>query len=208
MMDDDALPAADCLENLLKYKEASACLHPIHLDEQGRLQDEERWLNPASCNVVSSFNLSYTHGKKIWYRNTGSFEGMLVSAALVQQIGYPDTRFFMVHDDLSYAYLASKHTNVAVVSDAIIQKLPVSPTEASHLRYLYYEHRNLWLIEQYVAADLKGFDGYRKRRIKLKFIYSLYAIWNRSEFKNKWRAYKMLYRAYQDYRLKKEGNTF
>lgn len=42
MMDDDVLPAPDCLQQLLEYKTISECLHPVHIDVTGVMQEEER----------------------------------------------------------------------------------------------------------------------------------------------------------------------
>lgn len=206
VMDDDVYPEENCLKNLMNYSKLSECLHPIHFDGPGEIRDEEIYLDPSSCNIISTFNSSYKKGKKIWFRNTASFEGMLISRRIVEKIGFPDPRFFLMHDDLIYGYLASKHTNVAVVAEAIVHKQKTaSPRGFAHL---YYMHRNLWIVEEYLAKDLPGFEGYRKRRITIKFLYTAYQVMKENEFKSRWKALTTLWKAYKDYKGKKQGQSY
>ncbi|MFN2438536.1 MAG: glycosyltransferase family 2 protein [Chitinophagaceae bacterium] len=208
VMDDDVYPENNCLEKLIKYSTLSECLHPIHFDNFGEMREEEIYLDPSSCNIISSFNSSYKQGKKIWYRNAASFEGMLISKNIIEKIGFPDPRFFIMHDDLIYGYQASKFTNVAVAAEAIMHKQVENKTQQTSFRNLYYIHRNLWLVEEYLAKDLPGFDGYRKRRIRMKFLYTAYQVMKENEFKDKWKALKILWKAYRDYKAKKQGQGF
>jgi GT2 family glycosyltransferase len=208
VMDDDVYAEKNCLETLMDFSNFSECLHPIHYDSPGIMRDEELCLDPSSCNIISTFNNSYKNGKEIWYRNTASFEGMMISKRIVKKIGFPDSRFFITHDDLVYGYQASKHTNIAVVARAVMHKQVVAKSSHSAYGYLYYMHRNLWIVEEYVAKDLPGFDGYRKRRIILKFLYSAYQIIRENELGDRWKAIKTLWKAYLDYKQKKEGQSF
>ncbi len=54
--------------------------------------------------------------------NTACFEGSLFHRSLVKEIGLPDARFFIYWDDTMYGYLASKHTQLRLVSDYILQR--------------------------------------------------------------------------------------
>ena len=170
--------------------------------------DEERWFDGTDCKIINLFNLSYKNGKKIWFRNIGSFEGMIIKRDIIEKIGFPDARFFIAHDDLVYGYLASKYTNVAVVADAVIKKQPVNKSLRSMAAYEYYMNRNLWLLEEYADKEIPNFTGYRRRRIKLHFIYSIYKILFVDKVPSKRLAFKVLYRSYKDYKQKKEGMTF
>lgn len=208
MLDDDVAPDKDCLANLLIHQSVSVCLHPVHVYDNGEMQEEERWFNPVDCRFINYFNASFKAGKAIWYRNTGSFEGMLINREIIAKIGFPDRRFFTYHDDAVYGYLAHKHTNVSVVADAIIRKLPVQKSVSSSYAYLYYSYRNLWLLEEYAAKDVAAITGYRKRRIRLQFLYAVYKIYKWKEYPNQRNAISTLWKAYRDYRKKKEGRTF
>lgn len=206
MMDDDVWPDPDCLEVLMRFSTYSSCLNPLRIDVEGSVSDEERWFDISSCNIINLYNQSYKTGKKIWYRNLGSFEGMIVSRDIIEKIGFPDPRFFIAHDDLIYGYLANKHTNVAVVADAVMRKQPVSKTQDSAYNYAYYYiHRNLWILEEYAEKELKKFSSYRKRRIKLHFLYTIYKIFFVDKPANKLKALRTLAVAYTDYKQKKAG---
>ncbi|RYZ29607.1 MAG: glycosyltransferase [Chitinophagaceae bacterium] len=206
IMDDDVLPEQNCLEKLLNYSSQSLCLNPIHVDQHNIVSDEERWFDATDCSIVNLHNRSFENGKKIWFRNLGSFEGMLIHRSLIEKIGFPDPRFFIAHDDLIYGYLASKHTNVAVIADAIIRRQPVVKSEESTYHYdYYYMYRNLWLLEEYAEKNLNGYSGYRKRRIKLQFFYTIYKIFFVDKPKHKKKALSYLFQAYRDYKKKKAG---
>ncbi|RSX51386.1 glycosyl transferase [Bifidobacterium goeldii] len=54
--------------------------------------------------------------------NTLCFEGGLFRRRVVDQIGFPDPRFFIYWDDTMYGYLASKVTNPIVVPDVVLRR--------------------------------------------------------------------------------------
>ena len=54
--------------------------------------------------------------------STMCFEGGLFARSVVDEIGFPDPRFFIYWDDTVYGYLASKVTESIVVSDIILQR--------------------------------------------------------------------------------------
>lgn len=54
--------------------------------------------------------------------NTICFEGGLFHRSIVEKIGLPDARFFIYWDDTVYGYLASKHTQMLLVPDYILQR--------------------------------------------------------------------------------------
>jgi rhamnopyranosyl-N-acetylglucosaminyl-diphospho-decaprenol beta-1,3/1,4-galactofuranosyltransferase len=206
LMDDDVLPEKNCLQIMMQYTSVSRCINPIHINPDGLLSDEERWFDAASCQIINLYNRSYQHGKKLWFRNLGSFEGMLIAGDVVEKIGLPDERFFVAHDDLVYGYLASRFTNVAVAADAVIKRQPVTKTPAAIYNYdYYYMYRNLWLLEAYANKELPLFQGYRKRRVLMHFLYGIYKIFFVDKPPEKSRALKTLFVAYKDYRKKKAG---
>lgn len=208
MMDDDVAPEADCLEHLLNYSDISQCLIPLHIDTNGSLLPAERWIDPATARISNLFNRSYQNGKKFWFTNMGSFEGMLIHRSIVERTGFPDPRFFIMHDDLLFGLMASRFTNLCVVADARMQKLPVQRSAESRYRSLYFQFRNLWMLEEYLDREWPGYSAYRKRRIKLQFLYECYTIMRSSEYKSRYRAFRFLWRAFLDYKRKKAGPGF
>lgn len=206
LQDDDVLPDPDCLEQMFKHAGLSSCINPIHYAADGTLPDEERWFDLTDCTILNLYNQSHQYGKATWYRNLGSFEGMIVSRDLIQKIGFPDPRFFIAHDDLIYGFLASKHTNVLVVRDAVMRRQPVNRTGASAINYTYYYMmRNLWLLEEYAAKELPDFNGYRRRRIRWQFLYTVYKIFFVDKPDEKAQALKTLWTAYRHYKQKRGG---
>jgi rhamnopyranosyl-N-acetylglucosaminyl-diphospho-decaprenol beta-1,3/1,4-galactofuranosyltransferase len=205
LIDDDVLPDVGCLETLLQYSSYSACLHPLKIEPDGEAQDEERWFDAADCRLMDAHNFSYRHGKKVWYRNVGSFEGMLIATEIIEKIGFPDPRFFIAHDDLIYGFLASKYTNVMVVANAVLRRQPVVRPFQSRFNYEYYMLRNLRLLEEYAAKELPGYEGYRRRRILWQFMYAVYKILFVERRGHTFKSLQIVYQAYRDYRRKKEG---
>jgi GT2 family glycosyltransferase len=206
LMDDDVIPDKECLSVLLNHTGLSGCINPIHVNADQSLSDEERWFDATSCHIVNLHNQSYIHGKKTWYRNMGSFEGMLISKEIVDKIGLPDKRFFIAHDDLIYGYLANKFTNVMVVADAVMKRQPVTKSTNSTYNYdYYYMYRNLWLLNEYADKELPQYRGYRNRRILLQFFYAIYKIYFVDKPPAKWKAVRTLISAYNDYRKKNTG---
>lgn len=90
--------------------------------------------------------------------NTMCFEGGLFARSVIDQIGFPDPRFFIYWDDTVYGYLASKVTESIVVSDIILQRTRDIPNwDIAGLRQLngtsdmnrYHIMRNRGYMMQY-----------------------------------------------------------
>lgn len=208
LLDDDVLPADDCLEQLLSYSKISHCIQPIRLTERKEMLDEERFLDINSCRIITSNNISFKSGKSYTTTNIGCFEGMLVAKEIVEKIGFPDVRFFLAHDDMTYGYLASKYTNIVVTNKAVLQKLPSSFVRYDSLLYLYFSMRNLWLVNDYLSKDFPQTKNYRSRKIFFQFLSRAKEIITTNHYQNKWKALTVLGKAYKDYKRKKTGNTF
>lgn len=205
IMDDDVIPRPDCLKVLLEYKTISKCLNPVRFSHNGVIEDAERWLDPESCHIISYNNRSYLNGKKLWFRNIGTFEGMLVAREIVEKVGFPDKRFFISHDDLIYGYLAHKFTDVAVIADAVFDRQLIKKNDDSAYNYEYYRYRNLWIIEEYLNNENRTLKNYRHRRVIWQFLYAVYKVFRLKEFKSRQKALKTYWRAFRDYSAKKHG---
>ncbi|MEI8208710.1 MAG: glycosyltransferase [Methylococcales bacterium] len=123
LMDDDVVPNEDCLENLIKFKDISECLHPRRLLPNNMFYKWEQVIDLASLNTTMIGDISFTNGKEITFTNVGCFEGMLVSRRIVEIIGLPDPNYFIAEDDTLFGLKASVHTNVAYVKSAVMKKL-------------------------------------------------------------------------------------
>ncbi len=149
ILDDDVFPEKNCLENLLKFKKVSHCIAPYR-------NKTVPFFNPAIGLSSHNINLSFESGKDFVFTNTCCFEGMLINARIIKKIGLPDERFFQVYGDTIYGFVASLHTNIVHVKNAImIRLLPNKKPLTSKRVYLLI--RNHFLVKEY----LKKYNLYR-----------------------------------------------
>ncbi|HGO5856172.1 TPA: glycosyltransferase family 2 protein [Mannheimia haemolytica] len=109
LMDDDGVPAIDCLEQLLPYANEKRYIGPLVLDisDPNKLTFTLRL--PKSKTVLSSLN-DITSGQfqQIIYDVVMPFNGVLFSRKLVEGIGLPRKEFFIWGDDMEYTWRARK----------------------------------------------------------------------------------------------------
>lgn len=167
IMDDDAFPREDCLENLLKYKQ---------LDGMGAL-----------CPLIYGVELKryqlYHHTRVNKYLNryvrvaenveeldpatrieANAFVGPLVKRTVVEDVGIPDGSLFIYGDDTEYIYRISRKYAVYLIRDAVINHRDVinavDEFNLSILWKVYYQYRNrLLFIEKYNTSSINGIIG-------------------------------------------------
>ena len=124
LMDDDITPKKDCLDTMMSYGEQSKCIHPSKFySETGKRHRWYGYVDPRSGRSIRAKDDGFSNpNTKYLTVNIGCFEGMLIHREIVEKIGYPDPRFFIVDDDLIYGHLASFHTKVYYLRDAIFYK--------------------------------------------------------------------------------------
>src|ERR1019366_3306358 len=160
VMDDDIQIYPDTLEVMLRYKEISDFIHVRKTGPEGLQVWEGMW----DLSSVSAFrfreDLSFKHGREWTSVTYGNFEGALIRRKVVEKIGYPDPRFFMVGDDTIYGFLASLHTNVIYINHVGIErKLPARST--GNRNTYYFRNRNRFLTVTYLknaGAAVSGFS--------------------------------------------------
>lgn len=100
--------------------------------------------NPISPSTISSDE----HSRNI---NTICFEGGLFHRSLIEEIGFPDARFFIYWDDTVYGYLASKYTQPILINEFLLARTrPLDNIKIGNVRRLnstsdttrYYIMRN------------------------------------------------------------------
>ncbi len=137
VMDDDVAPNSDCLQELLKYKHISECIHPRKILKNGKDDVWEHHIDILTGGKTILTNKSFENGKSIVFTNVACFEGMLVSRRIVEEIGLPDSKYFISDDDTLFGIKASIHTNVAYVSSAVMRKLiPIGVVGAWKIYYM------------------------------------------------------------------------
>lgn len=206
VMDDDVEATPDCLENLLKYRNISECIHPFRKYTDGELVHGELIWDLSRDNIMFMENASYKNGKEFWPTNNACFEGMLISRKVVEKIGYPDKRFFFVYDDLIYGFYASLYTNVIFVKSALLIRKKHSSSESLSPTYIYYAVRNKHLVMEY---HMKFFPNVSHKEIKKNHrLFPLHNIKMILKLKNhswdqKTKLISAVYRGYRDSLLKK-----
>lgn len=144
LMDDDVVPEDQALEKQIQYRDISKCIHPRKRFEDGSFFDWEQVFHPGLADVYPLHDASFKNGKEWCSVNIGCFEGMLLHSSLIPKIGLPDTRFFICYDDTIYGFLASQHTNVIYVRDAVLIK-KIRPPEGIAEKKIYFTYRNYFL---------------------------------------------------------------
>jgi len=164
LMDDDVEAVKNGLEELLKFKHISSCIHPIKIFEDGSIFN---W-NGYICEKIGDFVHLEENFKdnEFCVVNYGCFEGMLISKKIIHKIGNPDPKFFIIGDDTYYGYLASKYTNVVYVKHvALVKKIKKQIKKPNKLT-LYLINRNL----TYVFLKI---SQYKKFTLILRFYKAL-----------------------------------
>lgn len=148
VMDDDVEPFKDCLENLLKYKDLSKCLHPLRIfSDNNEVFLWEHYFDHRTCMPILHYNISLEN-KDYCYVNTACFEGMLIHRDIVEKIGFPKQEYFIAGDDTEYGFLANLHTNVLYTKTAKMYRKRVQISEKIRPLQAYYEYRNIFLLRK------------------------------------------------------------
>lgn len=198
LMDDDIEPDRYCLEGLLSYGEIAKCLHPRKYFEDGVPHHWEGYLDVVTGRRVFQPDISFSKGFSFCTTNTGCFEGMLIHRSVVDQIGYPDKRFFIGSDDSVYGFLAHFHTPVLYLRDPFVLKKTssVKAREPISDRSIYYGMRNAFLFKSYVDKSIHRYRFVRSFFLVIRvFDYTLNILQSRDE---KWRGLSILYKAVKD----------
>ncbi len=112
LMDDDVVPAPDCLAVLMAADED--CLMAVREDLQGRLCEkaalrfdlsDPRAVKPKTAMVETTYGTRAAMPERVALENV-AFEGFLVRRRVVERIGLPDAGFFIFYDDVDFALRA------------------------------------------------------------------------------------------------------
>lgn len=145
LTDDDVKFYPSALEEMISYKIFSKFIHASKIWASGTpfkwhfLFDTKR-LIPTSINIINN------NSGKYYKTNVACFEGALIHNSIVNQIGYPDIKYFMCGDDTIYGFLASKYTKVICLNKILIEKLVAEPQNGRYTpNFYYFKWRNTFL---------------------------------------------------------------
>ncbi len=215
LMDDDACPMEDCLEELLKgagMEEDIGCLVPLiwgmekkqyqlyHYKRESRflVRDIRVANEPNEIGILTPVESS-------------SFVGPLVAGKAVEALGIVDGSLFIYGDDLEYIYRISRKFKVYLVKTAVINHRDIL-TDGTIVNPMawwkdYYQYRNrIFFIVKYAATNwskLVGkimFDLILVKRMIFALVQKEYAGYRKIRI-------RLLYRAWYDGNHNRRGRT-
>ena len=172
--DDDAEPAPDALEELfqsgLHNREDTVALTSLKMLPNGQPQfDQTGWYDPLRMKIIP-IDSAEENEVEIKY---GSFVGLLVRTHVIEEIGLPESDFFIWYDDVEYCMRLAQAGRLYLVGSSRITHY-VGASQSSegkkwrdcplhyYWRY-YYRHRNRMLIlQKHVPEPMQRWRGYSR----------------------------------------------
>lgn len=156
LMDDDVVPAADCLAVLMS-KDAD-CLMAVREDRDGRLVEKSAirfnlrnplHIKPKTESVDSRYASRGDLPDRVELENV-AFEGFMVRRLVVESVGLPDASFFIFYDDCDYAIrIRNAGFRIWAVRDAVlVRQLDFSQQHALDTWKGFYMYRNLFVVHR------------------------------------------------------------
>lgn len=154
LMDDDVVPAPDCLQVLMDIDED--CLMAVREDREGRLVEKSALrfdlsspfvVRPKTAAVDTTYSSREEMPALVSVENV-AFEGFMVRRSVVAEIGLPDPSFFIFYDDCDYALRARRagRTIWAVRDAVLVRQLAFDQQHALDGWKGYYMYRNLFTV--------------------------------------------------------------
>jgi GT2 family glycosyltransferase len=172
IMDDDVIPESDCLKNLLRYKNNSWLIHPVKITPAGKKFIWHQTLKPIFCDRIYSF-IENKNDWKFATTNLACFEGALINKRLINKVGLPEKRYFIIDDDTVFGYRASKFTSIYYVENALMRRQLEDIPSKNFSWKTYYRIRNrLWLARS--VHQIENINPYCS--ILIRFILSVYLL--------------------------------
>jgi GT2 family glycosyltransferase len=154
LMDDDVVPAPDCLATLMAVDEP--CLMSVREDLEGRLVEKSAItfdlrnplaIKPKTASVETTYRSREAMPPLVEIAVV-AFEGLLLRREVVAAVGLPDAEFFIFYDDADFALRAREAGfRIWAVRDAVlVRQLPFSQRHALETWKGYYMYRNLFVV--------------------------------------------------------------
>ena len=154
LMDDDVVPAPDCLTRLMATDEA--CLMAVREDTTGALVEKAAirfdltnplTIKPKTDMVETTFRTRAAMPERVELANV-AFEGFMVRREVVTAIGLPDESFFIFYDDVDFALRArAAGFRIWAIRDAVlVRQLDFNQQHDLAGWKGYYMYRNLFAV--------------------------------------------------------------
>ncbi len=154
LMDDDVVPAPECLAVLLAH--GGPCLMAVREDLTGTLVEKAAVrfdlrnplaIRPKTASVDSTWSSRAELPEEVPIENV-AFEGFMVAREVVDAIGLPDRSFFIFYDDVDYAIRARRagFPIVAVRDAVLVRQLDFNQQHDLSGWKGFYMYRNLFVV--------------------------------------------------------------
>ena len=154
LVDDDVVPAPECLASLLAVDED--CLIAVREDLSGTLVEKAAVefdlrnplaIRPKRSTVDSTYADRASMPPLVEVQNV-AFEGFMVRRSVITEIGFPDPSFFIFYDDAEYAVRARRAgRHVWAVRDAVlVRQLDFNQQHDLSGWKGFYMYRNLFVV--------------------------------------------------------------
>jgi GT2 family glycosyltransferase len=154
LMDDDVVPAPDCLGVLMAQDEA--CLMAVREDTAGHLVEKAAIrfdlrnplrIKPKTAMVETTYGTRAAMPERVEIENF-AFEGFMVRRDVVEAIGLPDPTYFIFYDDVDFAIRARRAGyRIWAVRDAVlVRQLDFDQQYDLEGWKGYYMYRNLFAV--------------------------------------------------------------
>lgn len=196
VMDDDVLADKGCLSALMNI--AHPCMLAIREDKDGNIVERACLtynfnnpflINPKGKMLCDLYQKREEMPETITVQSS-AFEGFMLSREVIDKIGYPDSKYFILYDDLDYVLRAINvgYTVQAVRDAKLIRQLPFNPSDAviswkayyafRNLFHIHYKFGNNWFVKQkpYIlglAAIIVYMIRYRQKSVLTNIIHAL-----------------------------------
>ncbi|WP_323792073.1 glycosyltransferase family 2 protein [Nocardioides sp.] len=154
VMDDDVVPAPDCLTVLLAQDEP--CLTSVREDTSGALVEKAAthfdlrtpWaIKPKRAMVETAYGTRAAMPERVEVQNV-AFEGFMVRREVIAEIGLPDPAYFIFYDDVDLALRAQRAGyRIWAVRDAVlVRQLSFDQQHDLAGWKGYFMYRNLFVV--------------------------------------------------------------
>ncbi|QLQ11949.1 MAG: glycosyltransferase family 2 protein [Nocardioidaceae bacterium] len=154
LMDDDVVPAPECLEVLCAHP--GPCLMAVREDSHGNLCEKAAItfdlrnplaIRPKRQSVEDKYGERAAMPAEVAIENV-AFEGFMVAREVIDVIGLPDPAYFIFYDDVDFALRARRAGfPIMAVRDAVlVRQLDFDQQHDTRNWKGYYMYRNLFLV--------------------------------------------------------------
>ncbi len=154
LMDDDVVPAPDCLTRLLEH-DASGLI-AVREDRAGALVEKAAVrfdlrnplaIRPKTASIETTYGVRSAMPATVEVENV-AFEGFLVRREVIDDVGLPDPSYFIFYDDVDFAIRARRagHHIYAVRDAVLVRQLDFDQQHDLAGWKGYFMYRNLFAV--------------------------------------------------------------